>query len=113
MASESGSRVVPQRNATLLTVAANTGADRLIIGCNAEDQRDYLDCRPPFLEDMAAALGCIISAPLATYSKRQIVKVARRLGLARSDTWSCYLGGPVACGKCPSCIEADAAWAEG
>lgn len=111
MASEEGARVVPHRNAILLTLAANTGAEHLVIGCNAEDQRDYVDCRPAFLRSMAVTLGCIIQAPLSGHTKPQVIELARGFGLARSDAWSCYLGGPRACGECPSCVEADRAWA--
>jgi len=116
MANESGARVVPHRNAVLLACAANVlgalGGDRLVIGANASDQRDYPDCRPAFLRNMAKALQVKIAAPLASMGKAEVVAEARRLGLAPSDAWSCYTAGPEPCGACPSCVGAAKGWRE-
>ena len=114
MATEAGARVVPSRNALLLSAAANVargmGARGIEIGCNAADQRDYPDCRASFLVAMATALDISIAAPLLGMDKARIIAEARRLGLARADAWSCYTPGPTECGECPSCREAWAAW---
>ena len=114
MAHAAGARVVPSRNAILLAMAANVahavGGSRLIIGCNAADQRDYVDCRAPFLVAMAGALGMPVAAPLLGMAKSDIIDRARTLGLTQQDAWSCYGGGPSPCGSCPSCVEADRAW---
>lgn len=115
MGAEVGARVVPSRNAVLLSLAANAaramGGSRLVLGCNAADQRDYPDCRAPFLDSMASALGLPVVAPLLRLSKREIIQEARRLGLSPEDAWSCYLGGQHPCGTCPSCVEAARGWA--
>jgi 7-cyano-7-deazaguanine synthase len=114
MADASGAAVVPQRNAILLSVAANAasahGADSLTIGVNAADQRDYEDCRPAFLDAMAAALGLPILAPLVHMDKTQVVRAAADLGLTAADAWPCYRGGPTPCGDCASCRESAGAW---
>jgi 7-cyano-7-deazaguanine synthase len=44
-----------------------------------------------------------VRAPLVGKSKAQIVRLALRLGVPLELTWSCYLGGKVACGACDSC----------
>lgn len=115
MASEEGARVVPHRNAILLSLAANAaaamGGQRLIIGANADDREDYRDCRRAFIGSMAMALDMSIGAPLLEKGKREIVQLAKDYGLARNDAWSCYLGGPRPCGTCPSCVQAEEAWA--
>ena len=114
MASEVGARVVPHRNAVLLTLAANAaasmGATGLVIGCNAADQRDYPDCRPGFLDAVEQVVGMAIHAPLLDKTKGEVVALARAIGLSEADAWSCYLGGAKPCGKCPSCAEAATAW---
>ena len=115
MGHSAGARVVPSRNACLLSLAANIagrmGAGALVIGATATDQRDYPDCRPAFFAPMSAALGIQILAPLVHLDKRGVVARARELGLQRSETWSCYGPGPDPCGACPCCLNADAAWA--
>lgn len=111
MATEAGARVVPGRNLILLSLAANAWpGEPLVIGCNADDRVDYLDCRRDFLDQAASALGVQVLAPLLRDRKPAIVARARSLGLTRADAWSCYLGGATECGTCPSCLEADAAW---
>lgn len=114
MASEAGARVVPCRNSVLLSCAANAavamGGNKLVIGASAADFRDYPDCRPDFFEAMGDALDVWIEAPLIDMTKPEIIGAARELGLTQSDAWSCYLGGPIPCGACPSCIEANRAW---
>lgn len=114
MATAAGSRVVPGRNAVLLSAAANVargmGGTRLLIGCNAADQADYEDCRPHFLHTMGRALGIEVAGPLVTMHKAGIVEQARAWGLRKEDAWSCYTAGPTPCGSCPSCLEAERAW---
>ena len=114
MATAAGARVVPHRNAVLLSLAANAargmGGGSLVIGCNAADQADYTDCRALFLDAMQRALCVRIVAPLLSRQKPEIIEIARQAGLTREDAWSCYKAGPRPCGTCPSCREADRAW---
>lgn len=115
MGAEVGARVVPSRNAMLLSAAANAavamGGSELAIGAIHNDQRDYADCRPEFFEAMSTALGLRVVAPLVTWNKTGVVTEARRLGLALEASWSCYGPGPEPCGTCPSCRERAAAGA--
>ena len=114
MASESGARVVPHRNAVFLAIAANAargmGATGVVIGANADDARDYEDCRGAFLRKVAEMLDMRVNAPLLHFRKRLVIEKAVELGLAKSDAWGCYKGGKAECGDCPSCAESADAW---
>lgn len=113
------STYVPARNTVLLSVAAAyaeaRGARAVYLGANAIDYSGYPDCRPEYLRalEKAIALGTRagvegdpirLKAPLIRKTKAQIVRLALRLGVPLELTWSCYLGGHVACGECDSCL---------
>lgn len=110
---------VPARNTVLLALAAAfaeaRGARAIYIGANAIDYSGYPDCRPAFLRAFERALArgtkagaaghpIQIRAPLLSKTKADIVRLALRLKVPVELTWSCYLGGPVACGACDSCL---------
>lgn len=105
-----GARVVPGRNAVLLTIAAARaaalGLDTVRIGAIAGDYADYPDCRPAFVAALSAALeagyGVRIEAPLAAHPKVRAVELCLRAGVL-DLTWSCYVHGPRPCGNCNSC----------
>lgn len=113
MKSGQGARVVPARNAVLLSLAANhAGTDEAVtIGVNAGDATDYLDCRADFIAAMQTALGIPVLAPLLHMTKAEVIAKARTLGLSPDDAWSCYGPGPFTCGRCPSCVQSEEAWA--
>lgn len=95
--------VVPARNLILISLAANHRADEIWIGCNQDDQRDYADCRAPFIDDLAELLDISIRTPLRGMTKGTVHDEAKRLEVPVDLTWSCYRGGPNPCGKCASC----------
>jgi 7-cyano-7-deazaguanine synthase len=107
--------VVPNRNATMLMAAAgiaeSLGASVVITAVHAGDHAVYPDCRPDFIEaaSHAAHLGTggkvSILAPFVDISKTEICELGTRLGAPLSDTWSCYKGGDLHCGKCGTCYE--------
>ncbi len=108
--------VVPVRNLVLCSLAANyaaaIGADRVVIGCNANDHTLFPDCRPEFYRMLneTLALGGTdvrVVAPLIQMSKRSIVAQGLALGADFSLTWSCYAGGSKPCGECGACNERD------
>jgi 7-cyano-7-deazaguanine synthase len=83
----------------------------LVIAAHSGDHAIYPDCREPFMQAMATAMG------EGTYAKIQLLRpfiamdktaIARRgveLGIDFSETWSCYKGGKIHCGVCGTCVE--------
>jgi 7-cyano-7-deazaguanine synthase len=111
---------VPARNTVFLSlalaVAEVLAADKIVIGVNAIDYSGYPDCRPEYIEAfqhlarLATKRGVegealVIDAPLVTYSKADIVRRGRELGVDYSLTVSCYRADDEgrACGRCDSC----------
>lgn len=106
---------VPNRNMTLLSVAAAYGEARKICeifyGAQALDEYGYWDCTTAFLERINLVLALNrkepvrIHAPFITKKKVEIVRLGMDLGVDFAHTWSCYRGGEKACGTCPTCVE--------
>ncbi|MEV6984032.1 7-cyano-7-deazaguanine synthase QueC [Sphaerisporangium sp. NPDC051017] len=111
--------VVPNRNAIMLSVAAGVAvaskADVVAFGAHAGDHAIYPDCRPAFLEQLAATIrvgneGFLaedfqLLAPFLTVTKADIVAAGAELGVPFELTWSCYKGGDLHCGTCGTCWE--------
>lgn len=109
--------VVPNRNAVLISVAyavaVARGADAVLVGVHAGDHHVYPDCRPAFVSALDEALrignegvGDVrLEAPFVNHSKTDIARLGGRLGVEWSETWSCYEGGEVHCGRCGTCVE--------
>lgn len=95
--------------------AAAEGFHAVALGCNASDWQCFADCRPVFwrsVETAAEAYMIRVLTPLIYYSKDDVVKQARKLGVPIELTWSCYLpqnGEP--CGLCLACKQREAALA--
>lgn len=113
--------VVPNRNMILLSLsiakAVNIGAGRVDYGAHGGDHVLYPDCRPAFVEAMNAVAGIAnfeaveIHAPYLGASKAEILADGLAMGLDYADTWTCYRGETLACGRCGSCRERLAAFA--
>jgi 7-cyano-7-deazaguanine synthase len=111
------STVVPNRNAIMLTVAFGVAtaqqADAVAAAVHGGDHFIYPDCRPAFVEAFQAmqrhALEGLASISLYTpflkMSKAGIVGEGQRLGVPFAETWSCYKGGLLHCGRCGTCVE--------
>jgi 7-cyano-7-deazaguanine synthase len=112
--------VVPNRNLIMLAVAAAIAIDRgavgVAVGVHSGDHFIYPDCRPAFIDtaDHAIALandGFLpagwrgIMAPFIDWSKADIVSHGAGLLVPWEETWSCYRGGEVHCGRCGTCVE--------
>ncbi len=107
--------IVPNRNMIMLSQAAGAaigiGATQVWAAMHAGDHFIYPDCRPEFIEDMNHALltatetDVHIIAPYILISKAEIVTVGMALGVPYNETWSCYKGGVVHCGRCGTCVE--------
>jgi len=93
--------VVPGRNVLFVALAAMRGATDVTLGCNADDQADYPDCRPDVLVMSAQVCGVSVSLPLVSLTKGEILERASDMGLAAGDTVSCYRGNQ--CGECAAC----------
>jgi len=113
------STYVPARNIVFLSIAlayAETiDADAIFIGATATDYSGYPDCRPEFIEvfQRIAIVGTKkgvegkpveVKAPLLFLTKAEIIKKGIALGVPFEKTWSCYIGGEKACGRCDSCL---------
>ena len=105
-----GPRVVPGRNALLLSIAASflPQGGTVYIGATADDAKEYSDCRPEFLEALntafVAAYGVKVVAPLLTSTKLEVVASLPRDIVTM--TWSCYAPRDgQQCGECDACLE--------
>jgi 7-cyano-7-deazaguanine synthase len=114
--------IVPIRNAIFLAIATawafSIKASIVAYGAHLTDN-PYPDCRPEFAKSLASTLNLgdidamnsgehpgieIWSPAIANLEKWEMLKIS--YGLLREAvyrTWSCYLDGPVQCGKCESC----------
>lgn len=115
------STVVPFRNGIMLAIACgiaeSRGLKRVMIANHAGDHTIYPDCRPGFVEAMSQAMQegtyerIRIEAPYTLITKGEIALRGKCLGLNYAETWSCYKGGDVHCGKCGTCMERREAFA--
>lgn len=107
--------VVPFRNGIMLAIAAglaeSQGAQGLVIAAHAGDHAIYPDCREDFMQPMATAIeagtyaGIRVLRPFIDLRKEDIVRRGSELGIDYRQTWSCYQGGEVHCGRCGTCVE--------
>ncbi len=107
--------VVPFRNGIMLAVAGgfaeSAGAQGLVIAAHTGDHTIYPDCREDFMAAMAGALrhgtyaGVELLRPFIAMDKAQVVREGVKLGVDFAQTWSCYKGGAIHCGKCGTCVE--------
>lgn len=115
--------VVPNRNAIMLTIAFGVGAAKgvnaIAAAMHGGDHFIYPDCRPAFLEAFAAMQNLALDqepsihlhCPFVEKSKADIVKMAALYGVPFQDTWSCYKGEALHCGRCGTCVERQEAFA--
>ena len=83
----------------------------IYFGAHAEDAQNwaYPDCTPEFIGSMANAIytgtyyTTRLHAPLMNLDKSQVITLGASLGVPFEKTWSCYVGGKMHCGKCPTC----------
>jgi 7-cyano-7-deazaguanine synthase len=116
------STVVPFRNGIMLSVAAglaeSRGLSKVMMANHFGDHDIYPDCRKEFVDAMSQAMAAgtyaniTIDAPYTLISKADIARKGKSLGVDYGQTWSCYKGGEVHCGKCATCLERKAALAE-
>lgn len=107
------------RNGQFLSVAAAWATAQLeqnhdgtmYAGVHSEDAQNwaYADCTPEFIGAMANAIfigtyqKMRLKAPLLEMCKDEIVELGTKLGVPYQLSWSCYMGGELHCGVCPTC----------
>lgn len=116
------STVVPNRNMLLLAVAgawaASLKVDSVSYAAHGGDHAIYPDCRPEFADAMDAALRLCdwqslrLERPFVGLDKTALVRRGAELGVPFAETWSCYEGGVVHCGRCGTCVERREAFAQ-
>ncbi len=107
--------VVPFRNgimnSILAGIADSNGFDKILVASHFGDDAVYADCRTEFNIPMAAAIkagtdnNVILSAPFASILKKDIADLGEAIGVPWEQTYSCYKGGDVHCGRCSTCVE--------
>ena len=107
--------IVPNRNMIMISVAASlvikNDIEYLWYAAHSGDHEIYPDCRPEFIDKMAAVLEICdyhkikFEAPFQNLSKNKIVATGLSMGLDYSKTWTCYEGKEKPCGKCSACLE--------
>ncbi len=116
------STVVPFRNGIMLSIAVgiaeSNGLRYVMMANHGGDHSIYPDCRREFVCAFDAAakagtyVGAGILAPYTGITKADIARRGKEMGLDYSETWSCYKGGDVHCGRCGTCVDRREALAE-
>ena len=112
--------VVPARNAIMLSIACGIAVDRRIgtiaAGMHGGDHFIYPDCRPNFIIEIQQALRSATASKIKLYTpyilkdKTHIIKQGAFLGVPYAETWSCYNGAEIHCGRCGTCLDRRAAF---
>jgi len=115
---------VPFRNSNLLSIATTIAlvreADYVYFGAHADDAHNwaYPDCTPEFVGSMSNAIyigsyfKVRLKAPIIDMTKTSVVSLANSLAVPLHLTYSCYEGGEIHCGVCPTCMARKAAFIE-
>lgn len=118
---------VPMRNLMFLSIAASYAdvyeVENIGIGIHSMDS-PYPDCRAEFASSAEAAINASsvmvakkknrikIFSPFLGMTKRDIVKLGKKLGVPFEKTYSCYRGVYPPCGECATCRQREEALKE-
>ena len=107
--------VVPNRNMLLLSLATAWAVDSKVAtvsyAAHSGDHAIYPDCREVFAQGMDSVMQVCdwhsvrLNRPFVEMDKAAICKLGANLSVPFEETWSCYLGTDLHCGRCGTCIE--------
>lgn len=106
---------VPNRNGLFLNIAASFAealeADLIVTGFNKEEGATFPDNSPPFVESAnlffsyATLKRVKVTSFTLDWTKTEIAKKGKELGIPFEEIWFCYEGGEKSCGLCESCLR--------
>lgn len=107
--------VVPNRNMLMLSLATawaiSEKFDSVAYAAHGGDHAIYPDCREAFTQAMEKAIALCdwhkitLHRPFVNKTKAEIVEIGTALKVPFAQTWSCYKGGDLHCGRCGTCVE--------
>jgi len=107
--------VVPFRNGIMLSIACgiaeSNNLSSVMIGNHLGDHAIYPDCRKSFIIPMANAMmngtysNIKLESPFLYLSKEDIVRLGEKENVPFEDSYSCYRGEAIHCGRCSTCFE--------
>lgn len=109
--------VVPNRNAIMLSIAYGIASardlDKVATAVHGGDHFIYPDCRPEFISSFQEMQNHALEGlsqielytPFLNKTKADIAAAGAELDVPFADTWSCYKGGDIHCGRCGTCVE--------
>ena len=111
--------VVPNRNAIFLSLAyalaVSEQCDFVATAVHSGDHHIYPDCRPQFLKSFDlmekyategySKVDLHLMTPFSKKTKSDIVTTGAVHNVPFQNTWSCYKGELLQCGKCGTCVE--------
>lgn len=109
--------VVPNRNAIMLAIgfgiAAANGDEAVATAVHGGNHFIYPDCRPTFTEAfhemqrmaLDGYANVRLYTPFVERTKADIVAEGAKHATPFAETWSCYKGGALHCGRCGTCVE--------
>ena len=106
---------VPARNMVFTSIAVSyaesIGAERIIVGWDAEEAATFPDNSREFLEkfneliEVGSPEKISIEAPAINLTKEEIVRLGIEFDAPMELSYSCYKGGNKHCGVCESCVR--------
>jgi 7-cyano-7-deazaguanine synthase len=107
--------VVPNRNMIFLALATawaiSNQFNTVAYGAHASDGAVYPDCREVFTKALQEAIyladwhSVQLHSPFVQLDKSDIVRLGAQLNVPFANTWSCYKGETIHCGRCGTCIQ--------
>jgi 7-cyano-7-deazaguanine synthase len=108
--------MVPFRNGIFISIAASIaeemGLKKILYGAIGDgSESDISDISYEFTEAMSLAVKegtrneIVVEAPLGMMGKSEVISLGKKLKISLEETYSCYAGTVVPCGKCDACVQ--------